>query len=387
MAPLPGTLAVRRKRLVFSPMANVREAESVPGRRLRAADRALAYLTRTPDWGWGWSVAIIASLVLMIGWVDYVSGPHISLRVFYDLPIALAAAWLGWRAAVATSVGSVATWLASDYFAGAEYVRRPEIPWNAAIALSMYLVFVWILTAFIRLHRRLEHRVLERTLALEQEVTSRARLQRELLTISERERSLIGNDLHDGLCQHLAGTAMAAQVLAEDLHRREDRAAGEARRIVQLVEEGIAQTRHLANGLLLAAIKPDRLPAELEKLAMSVSEHHGIACRLVLGGEPHAPNERAASHLFRIAQEAVRNAVKHAHPKHVDIVLAADGRTLTLTVSDDGSGLPRRRRGPGMGLRIMAHRAEMIRGEFAVESGSSGGTRVRCRIPAHLKTG
>ena len=95
----------------------------------------------------------------------------------------------------------------------------------------------------------------------------------------------------------------------------------------------------------------------------------GLPAGLSWAANPHAPNERTASHLFRIAQEAVRNAVKHAHPKHVDIVLAADGRTLTLTVSDDGSGLPRRRRGPGMGLRIMAHRAEMIRGEFEVESG------------------
>jgi len=177
------------------------------------------------------------------------------------------------------------------------------------------------------------------------------------------------------------GTALAAQVLSEQLGSRGDPAAGSARGIVSLVEEAIAQTRSLANGLLLAAIQPDRLAAELEKLARIVSEKHGIDCRLLLRGEPRAPDEATASHLFRIAQEAVRNSLKHARPSHLEIVFSDEGGHLTLTVSDDGPGLPRKRRGPGLGLRIMAHRAELIRADFAVEPGAGGGTRVRCRLP------
>lgn len=320
-------------------------------------------------------------LLLAVGVIDYVTGPYLSVRVFYEIPILLAASWLGWRMAAAMSVASVAILLACAYVADADYVHRPQIVWNMAIALAMYLVVVWIFTAFLELHRRLEDRVRERTAALKHEVAVRARLQRELLTISERERSSIGNDLHDGLCQHLAATAMAAQVLAGDLDREGNRAAAAARDIAGLVEQAIAQTRSLANGLLLAAIEPERLPAELERLAAEVNDRHGIGCRLVLSGDPRAPDARTASHLFRIAQEAVRNAVRHAHPKKLEILLSGDARGLSLAVSDDGPGFVRSRRGAGMGLRIMQHRALLIHGEFAVEPGEGGGTRVSCRVP------
>jgi signal transduction histidine kinase len=251
----------------------------------------------------------------------------------------------------------------------------------------MYVVVALILNALISLHRRLEERVRERTAALQSEVMARARLQREILEITERERSSIGRDLHDGLCQHLVGTALAAQVLSEQLDSRGDPAAESARGIVGLVEDAIAQTRSLANGLLLAAIQPDRLAAELEKLARTVSEQHGIDCGVLLRGEPRAPDKATASHLFRIAQEAVRNALKHAQPSRLEIIFSDEGGHLTLTVSDDGTGLPRKRRGPGLGLRIMAHRAELIQADFAVESGVGGGTRVRCRLPARASAG
>jgi signal transduction histidine kinase len=351
--------------------------EGTPG----AAMWLLSYLTRRPRWNPAISLLIIASLVLLIGLLGYLTGPHLSLRLFYDIPVALAVAWLGWRTGVATSVASVGVWIASEGMAGAEFVRRTGLWWNALIAICMYVVVALILSAFISLHRRLEERVRQRTAALQSEVMARARLQHEILDISERERSSIGRDLHDGLCQHLVGTALAAQVLSEQLGSRGDPAAGSARGIVSLVEEAIAQTRSLANGLLLAAIQPDRLAAELEKLARIVSEKHGIDCRLLLRGEPRAPDEATASHLFRIAQEAVRNSLKHARPSRLEIVFSDEGGHLTLTVSDDGTGLPRKRRGPGLGLRIMAHRAELIRADFAVEPGAGGGTRVRCRLP------
>jgi signal transduction histidine kinase len=345
------------------------------------SSRILTFLTRKPKRRRGSSMAIVLGLVALIGVTDYAIGTHISLRVFYYVPIALAVAWLGWLDAVATSVASVGVWLLGDYVAGSTYVRRPDIVWNACIVLAMFLVVAWILDALLNLHRELEERVRQRTTALEQEVAARVDLQRELLEVGERERSSIGNDLHDGLCQHLVATALAAQVLAEQLAARGDPAAEDARGIVRLVQEGIAQTRHLARGLLLAAITPDRLTAELEELAASVNRREGLPCRFVLRGHPRAPDAGTASHLFRIAQEAVRNALRHARPQHLEIALVGDGQHLTLTVADDGPGLPPQDRGQGLGLRIMAHRAEMLRGEFAVEAVQGGGTRVRCRVP------
>jgi signal transduction histidine kinase len=345
------------------------------------SSRILAYLTREPKRRRATSIGIVFGLVAAIGLIDYSIGTHISLRVFYYIPIALAVAWLGWLDAVATSLASVGVWLLGDYVAGSTYVRRPDILWNASIVLAMFLVVAWILDALIGLHRQLEERVRQRTTALELEMAARAELQRELLDVGERERSSIGNDLHDGLCQHLVATAMAAQVLAERMAARGDPTAEDARGIVRLVEDGIAQTRQVARGLLLAGITPDRLTPELEELAASVSRREGLPCRFVLRGQPRAPDIGTASHLFRIAQEAVRNALRHARPQHLEIALAGDGQNLTLTVADDGPGLPNRERGAGLGLRIMAHRAEMLRGEFAVEAVQGGGTRVRCRVP------
>src|SRR5580692_8372876 len=189
---------------------------ATPGRS-RVTAWMLVHLTRKPAWSRGHSAGIIAGIVLAIGLVDFFLGIKISLRVFYFIPIALAVGWLGWWEAVITSIGSVAVWFVGDWLDGAEYVRRPEILWNASIILSMYLVVAWILEALIALHRQMEGRVRERTAAFEREARARVRLQRDLLRISERERSSIGQDLHDGLCQHLAGTALAGQVLVEQL--------------------------------------------------------------------------------------------------------------------------------------------------------------------------
>jgi signal transduction histidine kinase len=353
----------------------------VPGRS-RVTAWVLVHLTRKPAWSRVYSFAIIAAVVLLIGGIDFLLGVKISLRVFYFIPIALAVGWLGWWEAVGTSIASVAIWFLGDWFDGADYVRRPEVIWNASIILSMYLVVAWILEALIALHRQMEGRVRERTAAFERESRARVRLQRDLLRISERERSSIGQDLHDGLCQHLAGTALAGQVLVEQLSPRDPEAAESARGIVRLLQDGIVQTRHLARGLLLATIEPERLVAELDELATTVERQSGVPCRFTLRGNPDPADHDTASHLFRIAQEAVRNAVRHARPKRLEIVLEGDGDDILLQVSDDGTGLPASRRGPGMGLRIMAQRAQLMRAEFAVEASHGGGTRVRCRVPA-----
>jgi signal transduction histidine kinase len=342
----------------------------------------LARLTRRPPWRPWVNHLIIPALIGLVALGDYSIGPHVIIHVFYVLPVVLAAAWLGWRAAVATSAVSVAARLATQFAANPQGVTQwAEVWWNALITLALFLILARLLRGFLVLNGQLEERVRQRTAALEEEVAARNRLQREILQISERERSSIGHDLHDGLCQHLAGTALAAKVLAEQLAAQDPQMAREAGDIVRLVEDGIAQTRTLANGLLLAAIQPDRLAPELEKLAETVRENHGIPCRLTIRGEPVPADEPTASHLFRIAQEAVRNALRHAHPTRMEIALVGDRTVLTLSISDDGPGLVSRVAGSGMGLRIMEHRAEIIRGELVVETATGGGTRVRCRVP------
>ena len=352
------------------------------GSLTQSAEPRFTSFFKVPTWGRPVSVAIIAGLLVFLAFVDWITGPYVALRLLYDIPVVLAIIWMGRAAGIVTAGVIVTIWLGMATASHALYVQWPQILWNVPVYFAGYLVLVFPLASLIRLHRELELRVRQRTAALEREISTRLQLQREVLFTSDRERSAIGQDLHDGLCQHLVGTALSAQVLAERLASCNAPCTEEARNLVRLVEEGIAQTRHLARGLLLASITPERLPSELEELAATMSRQSGVPCRFVMQGECDAQDEQTASHLFLIAQEAVRNALRHARPQSLEIVLAASEGQLTLIVSDDGAGLPSKRTGRGMGLRIMEHRAKIIGGDLTVERIQGGGTSIHFCIPA-----
>jgi signal transduction histidine kinase len=328
----------------------------------------------------GKAVAIIASLVLVIGVADCLLGIQISLFIFYLVPVCLAVAWLGVRAAVATTAAAIAVRILGDLIS-IDFRPLPFWTWWHVLAGTLtFGLIIWILNALISLHRDLEQRVRERTRALHEAAKMRERLQRELLDIGARERSAIGRELHDELCQHLVGTALAAQVLRQRLEGRGDIAAQDARDIVKWVEDGIAKTRQIARGLLLSGIEPDELGRELGELA-AASSRAGITCRFRQEGTPGPGDASAAAQLLRIAQEATRNALRHARARHVDITLAGDERSTCLMVEDDGNGLPPAQdRGGGMGLRIMEHRATLAGGTLSVITKPGEGTRIICRL-------
>src|SRR5258708_1417262 len=327
-------------------------------------------------------VLIVAAYVILIGIIDYISGTTISLQVFYLVPIALALAWLGFFAAFVTAACSIIARVGGDYLLGAEYTPRPSIFWNTLGFFTTYMIVVWILQSFITLRRELEERVSSRTAALAREVLAREQLQRELIEISERERRTIGNDLHDGLGQHLTAMAFAAEVLSQQLASQDERAANTAREIVRLAEEGILQSRQLARGLLLTAIEPRNLNRELEELAATVERQTGVRCHYVAQRPPLVGDSSTASHIFRIAQQAVRNSMKHAQPTALTLSLTGENEALGPSISDNGPGLPlTARKDAGVGLRVMAHRAKLIGGDFSLESTPGKGTHVRCRVP------
>ena len=328
------------------------------------------------------SVVIIAGMLCVIGWVDYVTGIHVSLGLFYLIPIVCSVAWLGWRAGVLIAFSCVLVRMVGDLAAGG-YVHPIAAYWNRLIDLGRYFFVVWTLNALLALLREVEQQVRLRTVALEKAIDERNQLQTELFEISRRERSAVGHDLHDGLGQHLTATSIAANMLAQRLERDGHAAAGDARVIVRMVQDAIANTRQIARGLLLAAIAPAELVAELEELADRLNREHRAGCQFLYRGDGASRLDVAtASHLFYVAQEAARNSVRHAHSTRLDIKLITDGPILDLSVVDNGRGLPAPTvRTPGMGLRIMAHRTELIGGEFAVNSNPGGGTIVRCRVP------
>jgi signal transduction histidine kinase len=328
------------------------------------------------------SVTIIGGLVALVGTLDYLVGVGVSLTLFYLIPITLSVAWLGWRNGCATAVACIVIRVAGDLANGG--YRHPDIAgWNRVIDTFMYLVVVFILNALISLLREVDERVRQRTAALRQVIAERAELQTELFEISRRERAAIGRDLHDGLGQDLTAASIAANLLTNNLAAGGYPAAKDARTVSDMLHMAIGTTRKIARGLLLAAVEPDELLPELDELAAVLGKEYPLAFRFVHRGVTgDRLSASVSSHLFYIAQEAARNAARHARATTVEISLFENEGGLELAVTDNGRGLPSPNgRSTGIGQRVMAHRTELIGGEFSLGPGSEGGTTVRCRVP------
>jgi signal transduction histidine kinase len=329
------------------------------------------------------SVAIVLTLtiVAVVGAVDYATGTDISVSVFYLLGVALAVWYVSLSFGVFTSVLSVIVGAMGDFASGAHF-SSPLIPiWNAVVLLTFYLVFAGILANLRALNRSLESQVRNRTNALTEEMIERERLERELLEISEREQHRIGQDLHDSLCQHLTGATLAAQVLEEKLTALKLPVAADAGKMVELVEQGIDLSRKLARGLSPVEMTADGLMLALEEYAAATSELFKVSCRFECDSPVLIHNATTAGHLYRIAQEAVGNAMKHGRAGNILIRLEAVEASTVLSIKDDGTGLPAGlSKSRGMGLRIMAHRSAMIGGVFHARRDDAGGTLVTCEL-------
>lgn len=328
-------------------------------------------------------------MVAVVGFVDYLTGYETFFFIFYLLAVFLAVWFVGDSFGWLISALSVITWIATNIAAGERYSSYFVPAWNATIMFGFYLVVVVLLGKLRTMHKELEERVRQRTAMLTKEIQARTRLQKELLETSERVQRRIGYDLHDGLCQHLTGTAMVGHVLGQKLADRSLPEAAEADRVVELVEEAIELTRTLARSLHPIEIQPGRLADNFQELAASAGDRFKVSCQFEC--PPAAPlpdvtDANVATHLYRIAQEAITNAVRHGKAKHINIRLASTANELVLTIIDDGIGLPENARdGNGLGLRIMAYRASMIGATFNIERASAlGGTRVTC---THVSTG
>jgi len=209
------------------------------------------------------------------------------------------------------------------------------------------------------------------------------RLEREILSASERERQSIGADLHDNLGQQLTALELMCTTFKEDIAPHTEL----ARRVdvmCKMLREAIAQTRFLARGLVPVGNDPDALQIGLAELAERINSLRRIQCRLVCPRPVTVKDPGVAGHLFRIAQEAVNNAIKHARATHVTIRLAQSPTELLLEIVDDGTGLakPRGAKSDGIGLGVMKHRASAIGAELTVTSKRNSGVTIRCVLPS-----
>jgi two-component system sensor kinase FixL len=223
-----------------------------------------------------------------------------------------------------------------------------------------------------------------RYVAVVRDVSDRRTVERVALDAAEEEQRRIGRDLHDGLGQHLAGLGFMAKALERSLSsagRPEAEAAAEIRR---LVEQALGHSRALAHGLAPVDVHGTELIPALEGLAHDTASLCGIECVFEVRGQPRIRDEVTATALYRIAQEAVTNALRHAEASKMWIRLAESEDGVELVVKDDGRGLAREestvRRGRGLGHRLMAMRAERIGGILDMTSRPGRGTTVRCLV-------
>lgn len=208
------------------------------------------------------------------------------------------------------------------------------------------------------------------------------RLEREILAASERERHTIGADLHDGLGQQLTALELVCTALKEDAAGNPD-FTQRLGTMGKMLREAIAQTRFLARGLVPVGSEPDALQIGLTELAERINALGRVRCRFDCPHPVSLHDPFVAGHLYRIAQEAVNNAVKHSRARHVTLQLARKNGILLLEVADDGTGLVKSRTTTrsGLGLGVMQHRASVIGAELTVVSKRGEGVTIRCTLP------
>src|SRR5581483_7643452 len=188
-------------------------------------------------------------------------------------------------------------------------------------------------------------------------VTERRRLERQILEISDHEQARLGQEIHDGLCQQLVSLAFDANSLVTQLSGTGRKEARTAERIANLLDQAITESRKLARGLFPIRLESDGLPSALEELARTTSQRSTISCRFELGEIPAIKPKQVATHFYRIAQEALNNALKHSLAKSIVVRLGTEDNRLRLSVEDDGIGIApgKLKQSAGMGLHIMEY--------------------------------
>ena len=211
------------------------------------------------------------------------------------------------------------------------------------------------------------------------DITERKRLEQEILAVSEREQRRIGQDLHDDLCQRLAGIQLMGDVLQRDLLRKAKPEAEQAGMIAARIRDAIANTRNIARGLSPVALGSNGLMVALRELADNSAKLFQISCKFRFDGCVAVDDNTVATHLYRIAQEAVTNAVKHGGAKKIVIRLAELEDKCILAITDDGLGLTETfLKNKGTGLQIMKYRAATIGASLEIGRAGRQGVCVSC---------
>lgn len=215
------------------------------------------------------------------------------------------------------------------------------------------------------------------------DISDRKELEQKILEISEEEQQRIGQDIHDDLCQQLAAIGCLAKVSHQRLKQTHSEEADGLSDIVRLISQANIRAREMSRGLVPVVLDSDGLMAALGELATGTEKIFRITCRFWCDTPVYVRDNKTAVQLYRIAQEAVGNAIKHSNADRIEISLALSEGNIQLCIRDNGEGIPDHvpGRGTGMGLLTMTHRAKMIGGQLIVSQVEIGGTQVLCIVP------
>ncbi len=318
------------------------------------------------------TVVLMSVTVLGIGWLDYVTGFQVTLLVFYGVPIFLAVWWAGSKPGMLIALLSGVVW----WLANMSTTRHSpqSYAWTLANRLFYQCALVFAVAALRNKHQTDAARI--------QLLEERRQLEKDIVSVSEHEQQRIGQDLHDGICQQLAAIGCAVRVLADDLQAQGIQSAQDASLIEASLQQVVLEARNLARGIFPVHVDRSGLAAALEDLGKMMSRLTGIP--IVVKDCVDVPQDapEVSMHLYRIAQEAVSNAVKHSGATEITVSTRMTGDWLELSVEDNGRGMPAvpDTSDEGMGLRTMHYRAQMLQATLTIKPRPQVGTRVMCRM-------
>lgn len=324
-----------------------------------------------------WAGAIF--IVSVVGFIDYITPYQLSMFVFYAFPIFFIGWYGGRQPAVAfATVSAIVSWFANLH--SHPFANLHGYAWSVTNRMCAFL-FVAFCGASMKSYReaaKAQMDALERTRQLEQEI----------VRASEREQMRIGQDLHDGVCQNLAAIDCATECLRSDLEANGISHAATARVIQKLLKETIVDARNLARGIFPVHMDAEGLSAALNDLVSTTIQLRQAPITFEASDNIQIKDPATAMHLYRIVQEALSNAMRHADASNVAVCLVRNGCSLTITVFDDGCGFSSSEpSSEGMGLRTMRYRANLIGAKLTLDTRPSGGTLVSCTIPVPPSSG
>ncbi len=327
-----------------------------------------------------WALAI--STILALGCADFLAGSADSFSVVYLAPIAFASWFIRIRAGVAMAFLSVSLWLLLEVSLSGEDGIAPAHIVAEAVRFSVIMSGIALLAVGRSAARRQVRELVCRRRSLRVEAKRCRRLEHEIVNVSAREQLRLAQDLHDGVGQYLSALTFISKMLADDLNLHDSAQAPLADRMVDLVKKTNQVTRQMNRALKIPDTQGGGLAVALRTLATDVEELTGVHCEISTGREVPMLDEFRTMMLFRIAQEAFNNGVKHARPRSIRVSLTFVKEVLFLTVLNDGHDPTSSRTGEaGSGSAVMRLRAEHIGAHLEAGAVSATEYQVQCVLP------